>query len=956
MSKICSIEVLLELYSPDVFCISEHFLTQCNLDGLSIPGYCIKTSFCRSIKKCGGVCILTKCQMDCSVIDVSKFCKEGVCELAAIKVNTNLFTIIVIGVYRPPSAKSEDLVLFIELLNSCIESANFKNCRVVIAGDFNVDLSLQNTPSSLLLLDFMLSFGFRQTVFSYTREFGGTSSIIDNIFTDIPHNFVTSSVLVTGLSDHHAQICEVAVDESPRLNIPKSKTHRVFSRDNIRIFRNLLSREPWLEMYSSSDINDKFDCFLSTMAYYVNVVFPVVNTRNKPKKSPLKVSLSKELHQLREKMLFFYSLSKKLSSTHPTKQTFINLKKEFKARIHAERAAAVLGHLDNAGNKQRALWSIVKELNPEKSSIPFHDVSVLNSEGILMEDKKSVSDAFNIFFAEVGNSTGRRHTPRPFPDQSSKNNPSSLFLTPTDEKEVMEVIKSLKCSKSAGIDEISSSLLRDCAAELTAPLVHLINFSFVSGKFPSSLKLAVIKPFYKKKGSRNECNNYRPISILSSFSKVLEKVFLRRLDTFLSSHNIIHVNQFGFRSNSSTLHAVFSLVTEISRSLDRRDDVFGLFLDLSKAFDMVNHHLLLQRLEGFGIRGVSLDWISSYLLQRRQMVEIPFLDDTGCLGTQLSDQLIVKSGVPQGSVLGPILFLLYINDLPSSVCDSRMCLFADDTALVASDPVRPELEIKAFMEGSSVLQWLKDNYLHLNTGKTKLIEFCIRENSSNESDSLAFLLDEFEINFSSEVCYLGITLDHKLNFTGHVNKTSSKLNSGIFLLRRLSCFGNTEILLAAYYGYIYPFLSYGIPIWGLECSRTKRLFSLQKKAVRIVFHLNRSQSCRSVFRDNNLLTFPCIFILESVKFFKKNPHHFSFSSHQFSHRYTLRNRLKLITPRCNTTFYQNQSHNSSIKLFNCLPKSLKLETDTDKFSRGVKNFLISKEYYSVQDFLNDKLD
>jgi hypothetical protein len=275
------------------------------------------------------------------------------------------------------------------------------------------------------------------------------------------------------------------------------------------------------------------------------------------------------------------------------------------------------------------------------------------------------------------------------------------------------------------------------------------------------------------------------------------------------------------------------------------------------------------------------------------------------------------------------------------VQDSSLFLFADDTALVVSGPERPRLEMKAFMESSFVLQWLEDNYLHLNKDKTKLIEFCIREKSSTKLDSVGFLLDEFQINFNSNVSYLGIILDHKLNFSDHVNKVSSKISSSIFLLRRLSCFGSSEILLVAYYGCIYPFLSYGVPVWGHECCKARHLFSLQKKAVRIVFSLNRLQSCRSVFRNNNLLTFPCIFILESVKFFKKNPHLFSFSSNQSSNSYNLRNRHKLITSRCNTTFYQNQSHHSCIRLFNCLPNVLKLETDTKKFGREVKNFLIN---------------
>lgn len=949
MSKLCSVEVLLELYSPDVLCLSEHFLSQSKLDDLAIPGFCVKTGFCRSVKKCGGVCILVDCHLNCDVVDVTKFSREGICELAAIKVVTDLFPIIIVAIYRPPSIKTEDLSLFFELLQSCIESVVGRNCRVMIVGDFNIDMSFQNSPSSLLLAEFMLSFGMRPTIFSYTREFGGARSIIDNIFTDVPKNFSTSSVIVTGLSDHHAQICEVSLVESLCYKIPKTKLCRGFSGNNIRTFKKLLLWETWLDMYSASDIDGKFDSFLSTLDYYVNVVFPAAKVRVKSKKSLLKIPLDPELRQLRERMLTFYSLSKQFSSSHPIKQTFTNLKREFKARIHEKKSSVVLYHLENAANRQKALWSVVQELVPEKVCKPFQSLSVLDSSGVLVDNPKLVSEAFSSFFAEVGNKVGGTQR---FSDLSCINSSSSLFLSPTNDEEVLQIIKALKSSKSAGIDFVSSNLLKDCATELVTPLVHLINSSFAEGKFPSSLKLALIKPIFKKKGSQNDCNSYRPISILSTFSKVLERVFLRRLDGFLSSYKILHENQFGFRPNTSTLNAVFCLVSEISRSLDLRDEVLALFLDLTKAFDMVNHQMLLHKLEKFGIRGIPLDWISSYLLERRQIVEIPFLDNGGCLRSQFSDEAVVRSGVPQGSVLGPVLFLLFINDLPCSVRESNLYLFADDTALVVSGPDHPSLEIKAFLAGCSALQWFNNNCLNLNADKTKLVEFCMRGSSSNPSNSLAFLLGEFEVNYSSNSSYLGIILDSKLNFSDHVNKVSSKLNSCIFLLRRLSCFGSSEILLTAYYGCFYPFLSYGVPIWGIENFKTKHIFSLQKKAIRIVFRLNRLQSCRSVFKANNLLTFPCIYILESVKFFKKNPNLFSFK-HQSSSNYTLRNKHNIATTRCRTTFHQSQSHHSCIKLFNYLPKSLKLETETGKFVRDVRAFLIAKEYYSVQDFLND---
>ena len=279
-------------------------------------------------------------------------------------------------------------------------------------------------------------------------------------------------------------------------------------------------------------------------------------------------------------------------------------------------------------------------------------------------------------------------------------------------EEILDIINYLE-NKSTGPSSIPLKLLSPIPDLIILPLAYIINMSFITGEYPNLLKIVKVIPIHKG-GSTQDVNNYRPISLLSIIDKIIEKLMHKRLDNFLMEHNILYQNQFGFRKNNSTVYASAQITEMIKVSIDNRKFGCGIFVDLRKAFDTVNHEILLIKLEHYGIRDSMLKWFQSYLFDRK-----PFVTFNG-----VSSELLVNScGVPQGSVLGPLLFLLYINDRPNISKTLIFYLFADDTNIYYESNSLNELEKTVNKELSKLYLWLNVNRLSLNIDKTNFIIF-----------------------------------------------------------------------------------------------------------------------------------------------------------------------------------------------------------------------------------------
>ena len=383
-----------------------------------------------------------------------------------------------------------------------------------------------------------------------------------------------------------------------------------------------------------------------------------------------------------------------------------------------------------------------------------------------------MADIINNFYINIGKNVEEKipKANKTFLHYLSNRNPFNIILNPCTNEEIKKYISDMTASKETGPNSIPTNLLKQFTDELTEPLVTILNKSLKEGIFPDILKLASVCPIYKK-SDRTNCANYRPISLLSNLSKIFEKAMYNRMELFLSEFDIIYKLQFGFRKKYSTEHAILSIVEEIRKNLNNGVFSCGVFIDLEKAFDTVNHKILLSKLEHYGIRDTSLTWISSYLSNRKQSVKLNGVN---------SKYEKVSCGVPQGSILGPLLFIIYVNDMHVAVQSSIMHHFADDTNILFSAK-NPNTIAKTLNRDLKLLfEWLCANRLSLNASKTEFIVF--RPPKKTLDKRIVLKLNLMKIYESNKIKYVGLIMDSRLNWNYHINELTKKLDRAVGII------------------------------------------------------------------------------------------------------------------------------------------------------------------------------
>ena len=496
-------------------------------------------------------------------------------------------------------------------------------------------------------------------------------------------------------------------------------------------------------------------------------------------------------------------------------------------------------------------WSVIREVigcKKQKDQLP----GFFRSNGAILNDYLDIANGFNTFFSQVGPNLASEidNTNFRYENYLKDRNDTSFKFSKISEVDILNICKLLKPKVSSGADFISNKLLQKIAPIIITPLYYLINLSLESGYVPRELKLAKIIPVYKD-GDKHEFTNYRPISLLSSFSKLLEKIVSRQIIGFLNTHNVLYMHQYGFRTNHNTSQPVVHFTHKIYNALNQKPSAttLAIFIDLKKAFDTVDHDILLNKLEHYGIRNKANLWFRNYLTEREQFVTINGIN---------SENEIVKCGVPQGSVLGPLLFLIFINDLPNAT-EFFTLLFADDTTFQVSGFDTKKLFDEANIELQKASNWFRANKLTLNVKKTKFMLFS-GQSKIHDLGDLKLKINGKDIDQIGNNCkdkyfkFVGHVLDENLTWEGHIEHICKKLASANFAINSSKNFLPHKIRKNIYFSLFDCHLNFGNILWGCAANKLiKKVDTLQKKCIRNVSLKKYNAHSEPIFKELGIL-------------------------------------------------------------------------------------------------------
>ena len=462
--------------------------------------------------------------------------------------------------------------------------------------------------------------------------------------------------------------------------------------------------------------------------------------------------------------------------------------------------------LDEIKGDLRATWQVLGEaLRGRKSNIRGDVCRYFEKNGVGITDGKAIADGFCDFYCKVGPELAakiRNDREKSFYDYLGNKVNDSLIWRPTTAKEVEDMCRKLDPSKGMGWDGVSPKVIKAVARELSGSLSHLFNCCMREGHYPSCFKVARVVPVFKAE-DQTQFSNYRPVSVLPVLSQLFERILKVRLVEFLEKHKVIISGQYGFRTGHSTDMAILDMVEKVRSAWAEKKVALGVFVDLKKAFDTVDHSILLNKLEHYGIRGQALTLLESYLKDRSQYV---------CYGGFESEKGGVKCGVPQGSVLGPLFFLLYVNDMVNASGEIELVLFADDTNIFVMGKDHIELFKRANRGLEELSKWFRCNKLTLNLKKTEYVYFGGHGGRIVPQGGLQIGTET--IRRVDGARFLGVWVDEGLKWTGHIEKVRAKVSRLLGVLGRAWATLGGESVHRLYNALVLPHLQYCLLVWG----------------------------------------------------------------------------------------------------------------------------------------------
>ena len=793
-------------------------------------------------------------------------------------------------------------------------------------------------PSYLLLnpqvktqwLGYMNSHGMAQHVNEATRVVPQVSStLIDHVYSNFSENIQYIDIPKIGLSDHYPVFFTRKVNARILKATHHTIKYRSFKNFDEEKFKEDLRTIPWdiIKVFDTAD--DALDTWYSLFSEVIDKHIPLKQHRVKKITQPS--WLTSEIIDAIKTRDHLKALGNNIEFKI-WRNKVVKLIKESK-KLNYEKI------IDEGKNQPATVWKMFNELGAGKrksnSANSINSLKVGNSE---TDDVAEIANAFNDFFINIADNIKEPTEPsshEKLQDYCKEKIPENVvFDVPMlTEDKVLKYLKNLDVRKSTGTDDLGPRLLRMSSPIIAESLTYICNLSIKTGSFPERWKEAKVKPLHKG-GPSNDPNNFRPISILPVLSKLFEKHVHDGLINFLESYKLLHDTQSGFRRNHSCETALIHMVEKWLKALDKGELVGVIFVDFRKAFDLVDHSILLKKLEIYKFSQVTLNWFKSYLSDRKQIVSFKNVD---------SDQETVKCGVPQGSILGPLLFLLFINDLPLHL-KVMTDLYADDSTLYEISRSKKEIERKLQLAIKDLVKWCKQNGMIINTEKTKVMLVTTRQRRSRIDDNLNLSLNDIQLLTVSNEKVLGVQVDNNLTWGEHIRKITKKMSTNIWLLSKVKNYLSTEYRVMYYKSYIQPHLDYSNIVWSsMSKTNLMQIERLQKRACRIILDYN----CDNVYQSMNDLK---IMTISERIFFRKAKFMFKVSKGitpeyinvMFTKRQDNRNAndslvLRSVTsdnfvlPKPNTELFKGSLAYSGPVIWNCIDNAVKSAPSTESF-------------------------
>ena len=768
-------------------------------------------------------------------------------------------------------------------------------------------------------------------------------SCLDLISTDIP-SVHTRSTEPLGKSDHVAIVGYIQTSHGR--DTPDSRQIWCWSKANANDLRDEVNSRNWTDVLDAEDVTIAWQTWKARLLEIAKQHIPRRSVKGSTRRRPwMNPTLQQEV---RKKHRLFRDY-KKSPSPHAWSK-FKEQRNKVTSMVRKAKSDFVLAlgpddHQSTGSNNSIPERTADHPLNlprlhqflgvffkSKNSAVP----SLLEQSGRIVEDDQEKAELLNSFFVRQSSLSASAGDP-PVVNTEPETDPSQI-LTQLEVSldDVRQALHTLDPRKAPGCDGLPTRLIVMVADEIAPCVHHIFTLSLRTANLPPDWKSAIVSPVYKQRGSRQQASNYRPISLLSVLSKCLEKVVFKPLYSHLN--RFLPKHQSGFRQKDSTAYQLARLIHILASALDDGKTAFACFYDLSKAFDRVWHKGLLAKLHHFGVRGQAHAWLECYLSNRRQSVRI---------NNTTSSWLAVPAGVPQGSVLGPLLFLAYTIDLPQCVSDPTQCdQFADDTALttVSHDSVACEQQLQVSVNATS--RWLSDWRLTVNTDKTVVMEFTRRPIPSD----LAINLNGTQLRKVKEQRHLGLILSSDLRWTEHTNRVLSKAARLLHTLRRLRNSLSRQALLFYYCLYIRPVIEYASVAWPkLPAHLRDRLERFQRRALKIIIRKPIFQHCD----HNDLLLTLNQASLQSRRHFQSAlvgfhlanqtapPHLQEVCYPRASVDHSLRHHNFFQLPKANSTLFQSSPLYFASHIFNILPKHIQSSTRLSEFKKKAQQYFLS---------------